>query len=205
MKSVWMKLIVVAQAVILLVACAGNGQIASPEQRVERGGKMPGMVKEGELYEFDKKRGLHRFVGLAYDVKALDTGQDVAEADAMSRLVQAVNQEARREVLRSVSGPEREEVGRFYSKTFAGISSAMPVSGAASRRVYWERYVREEFGQPRDFYRVWIIVEIPDEDFRRAKAQLLTEMARQARIRNDARAEALSLGALERLTAERTR
>ena len=52
---------------------------------------------------------------------------------------------------------------------------------------------------PRDYYNVWVIVEINKNDFNRAKAYMISEMAREARVRNNASAEEMARSALERL------
>ena len=199
MKKCWTTTSLLVLGLVLLGGCAGNKDLTIPEKRMERGGKKPAMIKKGIVHEYDRKAGVYRFVGTVSEANALDIGQDVAEAHAMSRLVQQLYQEARNEVLRSVSGTVREEMGRFFNRTFASVSSAVPISGAGATRTYWERYVRDEFGQPRDYYNVWMIVEITEDDFNRAKAYMMSEMAREARARNNARAEELARSALERL------
>ena len=199
MKKCWITTSLLVMGLALLGGCAGNKGLTIPEKRMEQGGKKPAMLKKGIVHEYDRKAGVYRFMGTVTEASALDIGQDVAEAHAMSRLVQQLYQKARNEVLRSVSGTVREEMEGFFNRTFVSVSSSVPLSGAGARRTYWERYVRDEFGHPRDYYNVWIIVEITEDDFNRAKAYMMSEMAREARVRNNARAEELAQGALERL------
>ncbi len=199
MKKYVLRILALVIGSVMLAGCAGTGEVVDIEQRVESSGKPPKIIKEGALYKFDEKSRMHRFVGMVSEANALDIGQDTAESAAFARMTQMAYQEVRNEVTRGITGSEREEVGRFFSSAFSAVSAGVRISGAAARQSYWERYVRDEFGNPRDFYRVWVIVEVSNDDFNRAKAYLLTEIAREAREQNDAQAESLARLAMERL------
>lgn len=186
----------------MIAGCADNGALMGRAQLVETGGERPTLVDEGLLYEFDRKQKVHRFVGMVANAVALDVGQDAAESAALARLTQTVYQEARGELTRGVSGSEREEVGRFINRSFSSVAEDVPLSGAVARRSYWKRYAQEEFGELREYYTVWVIVELAERDFNRAKAQVLTEAAQRARAQHDREAEAAARRALDRLTGD---
>ena len=87
MKELKISVLLIS-GIILLGGCAGSKDLSIPEKRIERGGKKTDMMEEGIAHDYDRKAGVHRFMGHARDIAELDVGQDVAEAEAMSSLVQ---------------------------------------------------------------------------------------------------------------------
>jgi len=134
-------------------------------------------------------------VGTRTKAVMLENGITDARMDGIGKIADAVKIEFRREYERArveKGLPENDaDIGWVVNDGIMAISQVV-VSGVREVDFYWEKYkVYNADGSVSYFYDVWVLVEIPKTEFKKALNEVFERLKRKARENLNQKAEEL--------------
>lgn len=183
--------------VLLFQGCGGMDRLRGTEELVQTSGKKPALVEKSRgCVVKDKER---MCMGLADRISDLDVAVRVAELVGKRMIVETIATTIRVEGTRGLSGPDREDVGRFFEDSFSWLTDNVRVSGAMLDQTYWEKYSRTSGPDVSYFYRAYGFVRIDEADYMRARDQAITDLIAKAIQEKNRRAEMAARDVKKRL------
>lgn len=171
-----------------LAACAARPPAPGEQRVLEASDDKPTWVESEQATV--EEEGVWYFRGQAIGVANLSLGLRQAEADAKKRLVGKIAERVTAEYSEyAMSTGADDEATAFVSDGISWTTDAIDVSGAAPRRIYWERVETGlEYGVSRD-YDVYVLVGISRQAYEEARRRTVRALNARARADEQRRVE----------------
>lgn len=189
MKKALLNLATIISVVLLLESCAGLRTMVVEIVMIESVPETskPGWVKSTK--EFWQKKGNYYYRGISQGYKDLEVSKQDAEAIARINLARQIKLVLRDEFARAVEAQKADpNIGGYLKDAFVMVVVNLDVSGSVLEHSYNERMQeRTKRSIIKDYWRSYVLVKLPREDFERAAKKAFENLKEQVQANQSAK------------------